>query len=259
MANQNAFNLFKFLLAHPLTRGLSVDDAGTTTLRRQIVRQKKFLKQIYHEWYRRIIEHVPAEGSVLEIGSGAGFFSEILPRAITSEIFPTSGVDLIADGRHLPFVDGDLTAITMTDVLHHMVEVESFFAEAGRCVRSGGTMVMIEPWRTTWSEWVYRNLHPEPFEPDFSWDISDTGILSSANGALPWIIFERDRQRFEREFPEWEIKLIEPMMPVAYLLSGGISLRALAPSPSYKIVRWLERVFGERRFAMFALIVLTRR
>ena len=31
------------------------------------------------------------------------------------------------------------------------------------------------------------------------------GPLSSANQALPWIVFERDRATFEREFPEWRI------------------------------------------------------
>jgi len=44
--------------------------------------------------------------------------------------------------------DGSLRAIVMTDVLHHIPNVESFFAEAARCVRPGGVIVMIEPWLT---------------------------------------------------------------------------------------------------------------
>ena len=249
----------KRCLAHPLTVGLSVDDPRTTALRKEIIVQKSFLRSIYREWYALLLEHIPEDGPVLEIGSGAGFFAEMSPRVITSEVFNTPGVDLIVDGRSLPFAAGELSAIAMTDVLHHMPDVELFFSEAGRCVRSGGTITMIEPWRTPWSEWVYRNLHPEPFEPSAGWDIPQTGPLSGANGALPWIIFERDRHQFETDFPMWEITQTRPLMPLSYLLSGGVSMRTLLPGISYNLIRCLEKMLGERSHGMFALIVLTRR
>lgn len=247
------------LLAHPLTCGLAVDDPRTTALRRQIVRGKPFLTAIYREWYGRILAHIPRGGHVLELGSGAGFLGDMAPEVITSEVFLTPGVALVADGRHLPFMTGGLDAIVMTDVFHHIPDVASFLGEAARCVRPGGCLTMIEPWRTSWSEWVYRNLHSEPFEPDAGWEIPPAGPLSGANGALPWIVFERDRNRFEREFPEWCLSGIEPLMPFSYLVSGGVSLRALAPGWTYPLWRWFENLFGGGRCAMFALINVRRR
>jgi SAM-dependent methyltransferase len=247
------------LLAHPLTRGLPVDDPSTTVLRRRIVREKPFLNAIYREWYSRLLSLMPTPGTVLEIGSGAGFLKELRPDVITSEVFCTPGVDVVADGRCLPFLSGSLDGVVMTDVFHHIPDVAAFLGEAARCVRPGGRMALIEPWRTRWSEWIFRNFHPEPFDPDADWSIPATGPLSGANGALPWIVFERDRARFLGQFPEWRVSRLEPMMPFSYLFSGGVSLRSLAPGWSYSLCRALESVLGERRLAMFALIVLERR
>ena len=113
---------------------------------------------------------------------------------------------------------------------------------------------MIEPWRTCWSEWVYTHLHPEPFLPEADWEIPDSGPLSGANGALPWIVFERDRQIFQSRHPQWRINKIEPMMPVAYLASGGVSMRSLMPGWLYRPVRGMERLLSQKTWAMFAFI-----
>lgn len=250
--------LLSRLLAHPLTRGLSVDDPLTTKLRRQIVRDKPFLESIYREWYELLHSCLPEGKRVLELGSGAGFLGEVIPNVLTSEVFPTDGVALVADARRLPIRDAALDAIVMTDVFHHIPDVEAFLRDAARCVRTGGRMVMIEPWRTPWSRWIYRNLHPEPFEPDSNWVLPATGPLSGANGALPWIVFSRDRQRFEELFPEWQPPTIRLLMPLSYLLSGGVSLRTLMPGWSYRYWRALERCLPQGICAMFALIVLER-
>lgn len=244
------------LLAHPLTYGLSVDDPRTTLLRRQIILSKSFLKAIYSEWYQRIADALPRKDTVLELGAGAGFFQEFIPQIITSEVFEVPGIDLIADACALPLPDRSLDAIVMTDVFHHIPNVSRFLSEATRCICPGGRIVMVEPWRTPWSEWVYSNLHPEPFGPECGWEIPSTGPLSGANGALPWIVFERDRAIFEAQFPEWRIVGIEPMMPFSYLLSGGVSMRSLTPGYMYRLVRAFEKGFKQQRWAMFALIEL---
>src|SRR5215831_5574989 len=96
-------------LAHPLTRGVPIDDPKTTLLRRQIIRSKPFLEKIYDAWYRQIAVAVPdGDGRVLELGSGAGFLREHIPDLITSEIFFLHDVDSIMDGTALPFADGSL-------------------------------------------------------------------------------------------------------------------------------------------------------
>lgn len=130
--------IFNKIFEHPLTRGLSVDDPRTTLLRHEIIQSKAFLHSLYTEWYERIIGVLLQKNDVLELGSGAGFFQQFLPEVITSEVFETPGVSLIADACDLPFPDKSLDAIVMTDVFHHIPDVSRFILEAGRCIRPGG-------------------------------------------------------------------------------------------------------------------------
>lgn len=254
--------MLRSILAHPLTRGRSIDDPVTTELRRSIVTSKPFLRAIYEDWYRAILERLPiGEGSVLELGSGAGFFQQFVPDVITSEVFECPGVQLVADARSLPFASGELRAIVMTDVLHHIPDVAAFFREATRCLRPGGVVAMVEPWVSPWSRLIYTHLHHEPFEPEVGrWDFPANGPLSDANGALPWILFERDRKRFEEQFPELRIEEVRPMMPFRYLVSGGVSMRTLMPGRTTSLWKFIERACEPqmKRLAMFSLISLRR-
>lgn len=243
---------------------MGVDDPQTTQRRRFIIQSKPFLKEIYKEWYQQIRENIPGgEGSIFELGSGAGFMKECIPEVITTDVLDVDGVDIkLAEDGKLPVANQSVKAIVMTDVLHHINDPRQFFTEAGRVVRPGGMIIMIEPWVTSWSNLIYRKFHSEPFDPDAEeWEFQRQGPLSGANGALPWIIFERDRKRFEREFPKWIISKIELIMPIAYILSGGVSMRALAPGFLYRPCRAIERALKRFRFnpAMFALCILTRK
>ena len=254
--------MLRALLAHPLTRQIDIDDPRTTVLRRQIIESKPFLLRVYDEWYRLLAADMPVgNGPVLELGSGAGFLKKYLPHLLTSEIFACPGMDVVLDGQQMPFADASLRGIVMTDVFHHIPHARRFLAEAGRCVGGGGVIAMIEPWVSAWSKFVYRRLHHEPFEINApSWEFPSTGPLSGANGALPWIVFERDRDAFEREFSQWKIERIKPLMPIAYVLSGGVSLRSLMPGWSYGPWRRVEGIFDRynKSLAMFAHIVLRR-
>jgi SAM-dependent methyltransferase len=149
----------------------------------------------------------------------------------------------------------------MTNVFHHLARPRRFLAEAARCVRPGGALALIEPWVTPWSQLIYTRLHHEPFAPGAtSWEFPPSGPLSGANGALPWIVFERDRARLLAEFPAWRLREVTPIMPLRYLLSGGVSLRSLMPGWSFGLWRGaeglLEPYMGD--LAMFARIVLIR-
>jgi SAM-dependent methyltransferase len=239
-----------------------LDDPATTQLRKQIVQSKPFLKAIYNEWYLTIAAELPAvEGPIFELGSGAGYCAEFIPGLVTSEIFFCPGVQLAADAQQLPFADSSLRAIVFTDVLHHMPDARRFFAEACRCLQPGGKILMIEPWVSGWSRFVYTRLHHEPFLPDAKeWAFPSSGPLSGANGALPWIVFDRDRRQFEAEFPYLAIEQIRPFMPFRYLVSGGLGMRSLMPSFTYRLWLGLENSLNNLmpRLAMFAAITIVR-
>lgn len=249
---------------HPLTSDLDLDSQKATETHAQIIREKVFLQKIYNEWGLRITSLLPnnPNGIILEIGSGSGFLRTFIPELIISEILPHKNVHLRIDARFLPFSASTIKAIVMTDVFHHIPDVEEFLHECVRCVQPGGRIIMIEPWLTKWSELIYDKLHHEPCLPDTpDWAFPNTGPLSAANLALPWIVFKRDREIFTAEFPELDVNLIQPDWPMVYLLSGGVSMKSFAPGFSYSFLRKFESLLKPvmNYVAMFATIVLERK
>ncbi|CAI8335785.1 MAG: Uncharacterised protein [Flavobacteriia bacterium] len=85
--------------------------------------------------------------------------------------------------------------------------------------------------------------------------------MSGANGALPWIVFERDRDRLSQEFPDLKVDSIQYRNPLLYLLSGGVSFKQLLPDISYSLVNWLDRALPRivPGFSMFTRIELIKR
>jgi SAM-dependent methyltransferase len=240
---------------------MDIDDPSTTDLRNEIIQTKPVLKAIYEEWYAMIRDHLPpVSGPVLELGSGAGFLRNRIPNLITSEVFACRNAQLLLDGQMLPFRSPTLRAVVMTNVLHHIPKPAAFLAEASRCLLPGGAVLMIEPWVSPWSKIIYTRLHHEPFEPDQrEWSHNFGGPLSGANGALPWILFERDRQRFEREFP-LRVERIQPIMPFRYLFSGGVSMRQLMPTFLDPFFASVERGMRPwmKHWAMFVFLAVSR-
>ncbi|MBW8011334.1 MAG: class I SAM-dependent methyltransferase [Chloroflexi bacterium] len=255
--------MLRKLLEHPLTRGLDLDSPETSKLRIKIIQDKKFLKKIYLEWYQHLLANIPeGTGNILELGSGGGFIQDLASEIITSDIFLLPGLSLVFDAQKMPFKEGAFKSIVMVDVLHHIPDVVLFFREALRSSTRNATITMIEPWVSRWSKWVYPNLHHETFDTQTpQWNFSEKGPLSRANSALPWIIFARDRSKFETLFPDWEIERTVSYMPLRYLISGGVSLRSIMPGWSFDFWRIIERLLKKifPSVSMFAIIQLKRK
>jgi len=235
----------------------SLDNPQTTAARQLLLKRTGYLRSLYEFWYQEIIACLPdAPGQILELGSGGGFLEERIPGLRTSDVMSIPGVELTVDARALPFTQASLRAIVGTNVLHHVPNIERFLAEAERVLVDRGRLVFIEPWPTPLSRLVYAHLHHEPFDIDRDWSIPDGGPLTAANGALPWIVFERDRIRLEREFPHLTVVRTRALMPLTYLLSGGIGRAWPLPSIFFRLVRTIEAPLD--RLGLFALIVIER-
>lgn len=240
----------------------SLDDPRRTITHGDIIRNKKFLHQLYVEWYthfKQKIEKLP-QGQLVELGSGAGFVKDVIPQMLTSDVMELPNLDYVFPGENMPFEDGSLAGIFMIDVLHHIPKPALFLKEAERVLAKGGKILMNEPANSAWGRFIYQNFHHEPFEPKGTWEIPATGPLSGANGALPWIIFERDRKQFEEQFPSLKIESIKYHTPLRYLLSGGVSKKQLAPNFSYGLVKGFESFLLSlsKQLSMFVTIEITR-
>lgn len=190
------------------------------------------------------------------MGSGGGFIKEFSPEIVTSDIIYHKGIDRKINANKLPFPDKTLRAIVGINVLHHIPKIEKFFYEAVRTLNPHGRVIFIEPWPTALSVPIYQYLHHEPFDRTRDWYVRPGDPLFSANGALPWIIFSRDRNKFLQKFPALHVASITTFMPFSYLISGGIERRWPLFPWLFSWVRNLEKPFDF--LGLFALIVVEK-
>ncbi len=223
----------------------NLDSPEATLYHRELVLKKPALRKLYTQWYQQFkgsLDNLP-NGKIIEIGSGGGFAKQIIPEIITSDIINLPHCDLLFSACDMPFETASISAIFMLDVLHHIPCAEKFFAEAQRVLISGGEIFMIEPANTFFSRLIFKHLHHEPFLPEAkSWSFPSSGPLSDANGALPWIIFERDINIFSQKFPNLQLSKITAHTPFRYLLTGGLSYKSFLPGFTFEIATFGERI-----------------
>ncbi|MBU2103020.1 MAG: class I SAM-dependent methyltransferase [Candidatus Omnitrophica bacterium] len=237
--------LIDWLRLKEASRAEGLDDTSKVLLYADIIKNKKFLRRLYCDFYNQCKRLMPtcAEGVlIVELGSGGGFAKELMPDIVTSDIVYLPGIERQFSALDMPFYPETVDAFFMVNVFHHLNNADFFLKEVNRCLKPGGKLIMIEPANTVWSRFIWRYFHHEPFEPLGEWSFSRAEPLYSANEALPWIVFCRDLQRFKITFPSLKVSNIRVHTPLRYLLSGGLSLKQLVPSGAYNFINGLERL-----------------
>ncbi|HOT28531.1 MAG TPA: class I SAM-dependent methyltransferase [Candidatus Ozemobacteraceae bacterium] len=237
-----------------------LDDEAAARVFRKILNRKPYLRALYSRFYRILLKEAGTCTPLVELGSGSGFLPRIAPAVIASDILPAPDLDLRCSALELPFRCDSVGAFLMFDVFHHVKDAGAFLAEMHRALKPGGRIVMIEPAATPFARFIYGRFHHEPFDPQAGWTIPGGGPRSGANGALPWIVFMRDRPRLEREFPGLRLKPPSLHTPFSYLVSGGLSFRQFLPGWTEPAIAFLERrlVPVMSLLAMFMTVTLEK-
>lgn len=228
----------------------SLDRPETLTLHRKLIENKFFLKQLYRKFYSEFRNSKYPPGKKVELGSGGGFIKKIVPGTLTSDLIGGKGIDKVFPAEKIPFKNNSISAFFMFDVFHHIKDIKRALGEMSRCLKKGGKIVMIEPYNSLWGRLIWKNFNKEAFDPESSWRTNGKGRLSDANGALPWIVFVRDREIFNKKFPELKVKRIDPHTPLLYILSGGLSFPQIAPNFTYSFFSRLENFLSPLNFLL---------
>ncbi len=231
-------------------------------LQRQILRTKPSLRRIYQQVYNKMIvaadTYVPGAEVCVELGSGGGFLSELVPSVVASDIRALSGLDLVFDAQWLPFRDSSVDVVYAMHVVHHLPRIRLFLAELERVLVPGGALVAVEPYWSPLARLMYKRFHPESFdERARDWEFELTGPISS-NQAMSYLLLERDRAMLDAEFPALAVVELGAFGGPSYLLTGGIWKPAMLPD------RWLASMwdfedthrFWRRTLALHHLFVL---
>lgn len=238
--------LFKKFWGHPLTRNIDIDSPATISTHRRIILSNPTLKAVYRFWYGQFVSAAHATAHLplpfIEVGAGASHLEKYIPEVVKTDVVPHDNIERVVDAEALPYPDAGLRGIVMVGVLHHLRTPAQFLKEAQRCLVPGGRLVLIEPSNSPLHRFMIKKLHPHEFYDGSvpHWVNSCTKRLSVANNALAWIIFERDRQKFEKEFPNLKIRRIRRHTLFKYYLSGGLSYRPFFPSFCHGLVDFIE-------------------
>ncbi len=237
-----------------------IDTIKTLKLHQKIILESKFLNALYKDFYRQF--KILAKGEpIVEIGSGPGFIKKIIPKAITTDVIKTKDIDKLAYAEKTSFKSGSVGSILMLNVFHHVKQPTKAIHEFERVLKKGGRIIMIEPTNTFWSRFLYTHFHSETFDTKSGWTIKGSGRMSDANGAIPWIIFIRDRSLFDKKFPNLKIKNIQYHSPFAYLISGGVSKFQPYNNFNYQKFKKFEAFIEKLNplLAMFMTIVIEKK
>jgi SAM-dependent methyltransferase len=226
------------------------------------VQNDRYLQAAYEYVYEQMTAEVGypqiSERVAVEIGSAGGFLKRLVPWLITTDVRVAPEVMAIVDATRLPFADNSVHVFFLKDTLHHIPDVSAFLDDATRCLVQGGRIVCVEPYWGTLARFIYRYIHPEPFDQDTkNWTFTSSGPMAS-NQALLWMLLRRDRRQFEARHQNLVIYEHGPLLGPSYVFAGGARSFSLLPK------RWLVRLLSlERRttwwrkhFALAYLVVL---
>lgn len=212
---------------------------------KQTWEKKKILRIIYEEWYKKIIDSLSKlEGKTVELGAGSGNFKDYMPEVISADIDKCDWLDMCFDAHDMPFENDSLANIVMIDVLHHLSNPVKFLHEAGRVLRKGGRVVMLEPFPSPFSLQIYKRFHPEPFIFNVDYfsktEIQDKDPWDS-NQAIPYLIFFKNSDKFNKFFGEkFKIAKKDKLSFVLYPASGGFENNAMIPDLLIRPLKGLE-------------------
>lgn len=248
------------------------EDRAFTLHNRAKLDANKNLLYWYGELYREQFRDFSDIGSlqILEIGSGVSPLKRFYDNVLTSDVLQLDYLDYVFDCHEIdrfdPISDESLDVIVLTNVLHHLKDPVAFLNKAATKLKPGGQVIATEPYFSTLSTFIFKHLHHEPVDLGIAQPLlaDIRGPLSSANIALPWLIFVRR--------PEWSRPLcarfmfdsatFRPFSSISYMATGGISRRIPLPSFLYRLLFHLDLTLSRRwprQFASFFTIQLNRK
>lgn len=231
----------------------AVDDLSRLEEHRRIWAAKPTLQRVYSVWFDRLLAGVPRRARVLEVGAGPGFLADFARerrpdlRFISSDLIPTGWNNLAADAGRLPLLDASIDAIVGLDTLHHLPDPAGLFAEAGRVLRPGGCLVLLEPWVSLFSYPIYRWLHQEDCDSSINewhpFERANGKAAFDGNAAIPGCLVKRTMDERWTSFALAR-PTVERMNAFPYLLSLGFRPSSLLPAALVGLLLGFDRATG---------------
>jgi SAM-dependent methyltransferase len=249
---------------------LNRDSTELLKIHAEIIKNKIMIHSVFQEFYDLCDQlnkkYLRGSGKIIELGAGVSFIKQNYPTIITSDIKDYEGVDIVVNAQEMQFEDNSIQSFYGINCFHHFPEPRKFFKEIARTLTKGGGVILIEPYYGLFANILYKNVHEEEFydKQQVQWETGQEAnqYMTGANQALSYLIFERDKKIFEKEFPELEIvytSVIDNYF--RYLVSGGVNFKQLLPNFMEKPLKALEFILKpfSKIFALHYVIVIKKK
>lgn len=234
-------------LREPLLDKIDVDSTDRMTAHEEILNRKPMIREVFSEIHRLMWtlsrQYLDGSGQDIEIGAGVYPIKRSYPSVLATDVVPSASIDRVMDAQAMDVPDGSVRTIFGQHCFHHLPHPEKFFHELQRVLVPGGGAVLVEPYWSPVASVLYKRLFAsEGFDKtEQNWNSSASGAMSDANQALSYVVFKRDRQRYDRMFPSLPVVHQAPLGNyLRYLLSGGLNFRQLIPDGLAPLVKGIE-------------------
>lgn len=256
------------LLRDSSLKGMDLDGEDRMVRHRVILSRKPMLQAVFFQFHHlfRVLEqrYLTGTGRQIELGAGVSPMRDSYPEVAATDVVAGAGLDFELNAQAMALDAASVRVFYAQNCFHHFPDPELFFAELERVLTPGGGVILLEPYYGWFASFLYpRMFSTEGFDKNHpSWTVEAAGPMNGANQALSYIVFVRDRERFEAKFPALEIVAQQRVSNyLKYLISGGLNFRSLLPnvlSPLVDLMQFCLRPF-DRWLCLHHIIVLRKR
>lgn len=234
-------------LREPVIANIDVDGIERFRAHRQIIDGKPMIRTVFREIHHLMLEMEArffcGAGLRIEIGAGVYPIRESDAGVLATDVVPGPGLDKVLDAQNMDIPNNSVKSIFGQHCFHHLPAPERFFDELRRVLAPGGGAILVEPYWSPIASFMYKRLFAnETFDKNHpTWESTPQGAMSGANQALSYIVFERDRKRYERMYPDLPIVHQEVLSNhLRYVLSGGLNFKQLIPDVAIPVLKGVE-------------------
>ena len=243
-------------------------------LKRQVINSNTPCNKLYLTYlYNLVYEELKDQQLILEVGSGAGISKSFLP---TTDIYRTDVLEFSenqvkgdVDCSKLPFPNESFNVILAVDTLHHLESPLMGLREIKRVTKfkSGGKIIIVEPFVSHLSYLVYRLFHFErtsnPLLSNYKEPFA-TENLEDGDQALTKLLFVKKSGRIKLQelFPDKDfIVKFKTFSVLSFFIPGGLNNPFLINPIFVKITLTAEKYLPQfllRTFASRCIITITK-
>lgn len=255
------------LLRDPSIDNIDVDGEDRLVIHGKMLARKPMLREVFtdfHHAFRRLDESFFfAQGLKIELGAGIAPIRDSYPDVLATDVVYGAHLDQVLDAERMDLPDNSVRTFYGQNCFHHFPHPDKFFCELDRVLLPGGGVILLEPYYGPFATFLFKRLFKtEGFDKNFlSWETPATGPMNGANQALSYMIFVRDKDEFERKYPN--LKIVKQELCgnyIKYLLSGGLNFRQLLPDWMSPLIQFIQFLLAPlNRWLALHHIVLIRK